>query len=398
MITRLAGRDVRFHPAILSHANFLTSRMNILRGAGAIAACLFPSAVLDAAPVPAPATALVVTSPQDYQVFQRQSKTQGTVLVEGKAEKAVAAEVRVGDGAWQAVKIDPQTHAFRAALPSAAGGWFPVRVRLKDRDTVVAESLIEHVGVGEVFIVAGQSNSANFGSGRQESTSGKFSSFDGSKWAVGNDPQRGGGGGGGSFMPAFGDAIIAKYNVPVAVACCGIGSTSVRNWLPAGEKMSLRPKSGTFIRPAGEGQWVCTGQAHDMLMKRVNALGKNGFRAVLWHQGESDSYQDPANDITGKDYRRMMELVIRSSRQKAAWEIPWITANVSYRSEGQPENPDLRAAQQSLWADGITLQGPDTDKLRREYRAGVHFNPKGLEAHGKLWAEKVSVWLDKVLR
>lgn len=396
MTTRLAGRDVRFHPAILTDSNFLPSRMHILRGAAAIAACLLPSAVLSAAPVPGPATALVVTSPQDYQVFQRQTRTQGTMLVEGKAEHAAAVEVRVGDGAWLAVKIDPRTHVFRVALPTAAGGWFPVQVRLTERGAVVVESRIEHVGVGEVFIVAGQSNSANFGAGRQESISGRFSSLDGAKWAIGNDPQRGGGGGGGSFMPAFGDAMVAKYNVPVAVACCGIGSTSVRNWLPAGEKMSLPPKSGTFIKPAGEGQWVCSGQAHEMLMKRVNALGQNGFRAVLWHQGESDSYQDPANDISGGDYRRMMELVIRASRQKAGWEIPWITANVSYRSEGQPENPDLRAAQQSLWADGVALQGPDTDKLRHESRAGVHFNPKGLEAHGKLWAEKVSAWLDKV--
>jgi hypothetical protein len=320
------------------------------------------------------------------------------VLVEGKAERAAAADVRVGDGPWHAVKIDPQTRAFRAVLPTAAGGWFLVQVRLKEGGAVVAESRIEHVGVGEVFIVAGQSNSANFGAGRQESTSGKFSSFDGNKWAIGNDPQRGGGGGGGSFMPAFGDAMVAKFNVPVAVACCGIGSTSVRNWLPAGEKMSLPPKSGTFIKPAGEGQWLCTGQAHEMLMKRVNALGRKGFRAILWHQGESDSYQDPANDITGKDYRAMMEKVIGRSRQMAGWEIPWITANVSYRSEGQPENPDLRAAQQSLWADGIALQGPDTDQLRREFRAGVHFNPKGLEAHGKLWTEKVSAWLDQELR
>ena len=28
--------------------------------------------------------------------------------------------------------------------------------------------------------------------------------------------------------------------------------------------------------------------------------------------------------------------------------------------------------------------------------AGVHFNAKGLQAHGRLWAEKVGAYLDKV--
>ena len=340
---------------------------------------------------------LEITSPQEHQVFQRRSKTQGVVVVAGRSGRGSGVACRVGDGAWIEAPIDPRTRAFEAQVPCSAGGWFPVQVRVTDNGDVAAESRIERVGVGEVFVVAGQSNSANFGSGRRQTASGRCASFDGTTWALGNDPQRGGGGGGGSFMPAFGDALVARYDVPVAVACCGIGSTSVRNWLPAGEAMPLPPKSGTFIKPAGEGRWVCTGQAHDMLSKRMQSLGGHGFRAVLWHQGESDSFQEPGHDITAADYRRMMELVIRTARQRAGWEVPWFTANVSYRSEGQPENAPLRAAQQSLWADGVALEGPDTDKLRREYRAGVHFNPQGLDAHGKLWAEKVSAWLDGVL-
>jgi hypothetical protein len=365
-----------------------------------VALALACGGMLPVAAAPAPAPALTVTSPRDYQVFQRRTATQGTVLVSGTAAQAqTVAEMRVGDGAWEDLPIDPQTRAFVKRVPHAAGGWFPVEVRLKNGDEVVAQARIEHVGVGEVFIVAGQSNSANFGAGRQESKSGRFSSFDGvAAWAPGNDPQRGGGGGGGSFMPAFGDALVARYDVPVAVACCGIGSTSVRNWLPAGETMTKPPKSGTFIKPDGEGRWVCTGQAHEMLMKRVKALGEHGFRAVLWHQGESDSFQAPENDISGDDYRRMMGRVIAASRERAGWNVPWLTAKVSYRSEGQPENPALRAAQQSLWDDGVAIAGPDTDTLRREHRAGVHFNPRGLEAHGTLWADKVSAWLDTILR
>lgn len=63
--------------------------------------------------------------------------------------------------------------------------------------------------------------------------------------------------------------------------------------------------------------------------------------------------------------------------------------------------PNPRAAQKKLWETGVALEGPDTDTLtgdnRDEGGKGIHFSPKGLRAHGKLWAEKVTVYLDKEL-
>ena len=40
------------------------------------------------------------------------------------------------------------------------------------------------------------------------------------------------------------------------------------------------------------------------------------------------------------------------------------------------------------------LTGDDRDKGGK----GIHFSPKGLAAHGKLWADKVGDWLDGVLK
>ncbi|HLK58969.1 MAG TPA: hypothetical protein VKU00_20515, partial [Chthonomonadaceae bacterium] len=60
-----------------------------------------------------------------------------------------------------------------------------------------------------------------------------------------------------------------------------------------------------------------------------------------------------------------------------------------------------RDAQKKLWDTGIALEGPDTDTLTGDNRdfdgKGIHFSPKGLHAHGRLWADKVSVYLDRVL-
>ena len=68
-------------------------------------------------------------------------------------------------------------------------------------------------------------------------------------------------------------------------------------------------------------------------MKRINQLGRGGFRALLWHQGESDSNQKPEHQITGDDYRRLLESVIRESRRAAGWEIPLVRRSSQLFSE-----------------------------------------------------------------
>jgi hypothetical protein len=47
------------------------------------------------------------------------------------------------------------------------------------------------VGVGEVFVVAGQSNSANHGAEKQVTKTKRVSAFDGTGWQLADDPQPG---------------------------------------------------------------------------------------------------------------------------------------------------------------------------------------------------------------
>jgi hypothetical protein len=354
---------------------------------------------------------LRLTSPLDYQVFQRRSRLQGSLRIRGVAEvdcdaiqlrltgKSLTAEL---PGNWQPLQFDPKSREFQGEFSTASGGWYRVEVQATRSGKVLGRSTVEHVGVGEVFVVAGQSNSSNHGSPRQQTVTGMVASFGGSKWVLANDPQPGGSGDGGSFMPAFGDALYKKYGVPIGVASVGVGATSVRQWLPKGERMSQRPTIDAYVKAVGPGQWESTGQRFDGLMQRIESLGPHGCRAVLWHQGESDAGQArsgyPASvQISGDQYCQFMEKLIRASRKRAGWEIPWLVAQATYHSEQDPADEEFRGSQRALWDSKIALEGPDTDALRKEYRAGVHFNAKGLQTHGRLWAEKVGVWLDKTL-
>ena len=57
---------------------------------------------------------------------------------------------------------------------------------------------------------------------------------------------------------------------------------------------------------------------------------------------------------------------------------------------------EFRTAQKSLSETGAAQPGPDTDTFTAEFRDGVHFNEKGLQAHGKLWAKCVIAHLDPI--
>jgi hypothetical protein len=127
----------------------------------------------------------------------------------------------------------------------------------------------------------------------------------------------------------------------------------------------------------------------------MKQLGPNGFRAVLWHQGESDFAMSP------DDYARKATALIRETQKAVGWEVPWFVAQTSYRSPEQTTTPNPRAGQKKLWESGVALEGPDTDTLTGDNRdggdKGIHFSPKGLQAHGKMWAQKVVAYLDKEL-
>jgi hypothetical protein len=263
----------------------------------------------------------------------------------------------------------------------------------------VAQTVVPRVGIGEVFVIAGQSNATNYGEEPQHPKSGMVVTFSGKEWRPADDPQPGvqDNSSKGSFIPAFGDELYEKLHVPIAVACVGHGSTSVRQWMPKGETFEKQPTMTRFVEPAGADRWKSTGQLFEGMVERVRQLGDHGFRALLWHQGESDAHQPAGHEISGEEYRSLMTRLILASRQQAGWAFPWFVAQVSYHTPDDTSTPEIRAAQAALWSAKIALEGPDTDQLtgsnRQNNGKGVHFSAQGLEAHGKLWAEKLAAWI-----
>jgi hypothetical protein len=361
---------------------------------------------------------IVLVSPLDFQVVQRLTRSEGTLIIAGSVLVATqglplpdklefrlsgsVAALGASPEQWQPLPFDDRVAAFRRELTLPAGGWYQLEVRALRQDAEVARTTVEHIGLGEVFVVAGQSNSANYGEKRQKTLSGRVAAFDGTRWQLADDPQPGAGGSRGSFMPAFGDALAERLGVPIGIVAMGIGSTSVREWLPAGTRLNrLPPRTGNVVT-VGPGQWEPAGKIFNRFTERMKQFGPHGFRAVLWHQGESDANQaDPGRTLPGSLYREYLEKLIRDSRREIGWDVPWFVAQVSYHNPRDASSSDIRAAQKALWDSSTALEGPDTDTLTGAMRdkngTGVHLSAEGLRAHGHLWAEKVGPWLERQL-
>lgn len=358
------------------------------------------------------AAELVIQSPRNFEVFQRDSMTAGAVRLHGRGNAEADAwqyrfiqNTKPGEGgvdSWRDFPSALQKDRFDFFVSVPPGGWYQLEIRGLKAGAVTASGLVEHVGVGEVFLVAGQSNAGNYGSERQHPESGMVSSFDGKTWSQGEDPQRGAGGDGGSFLPAFGDAMVARFHVPVGLVPIAVGGTSVREWLPEGIVFQQQTTTGKGVRPNADGLWESDGKLFSTLTSRLESLGSHGVRAVLWHQGESDAGQArsgyPAErQISGEQYTHFLSTLVKASREKSGWGVPWFTAQATYHSEADASDAEFREAQSKIWKMGVTMEGPDTDALRGEFRKGVHFNAAGLRKHGELWAQKVSAWLEKEL-
>ncbi len=354
--------------------------------------------------------ALTLSSPLDYQVVQRASREKGTLKVSGEiaesAGKVDLIETRIFSngkpGDWKRLDAKRESAKFSAMMEAPAGGWHQLEVRARSGENVLGVAVVEHLGVGEVFVVAGQSNSANHGEEKQISKSGMVSTFDGNRWRLSADPQPGASGGGGSFIPPFGDAIAEKFHVPVGIVATGVGATSVREWLPKGATFPNPPTLTGQVRQLDGGGWESKGNIYGSFTGRMSQCGTRGFRAVLWHQGESDANQaDSTRTLPGTLYREYLEKLIRDSRTAIGWEAPWFVAQVSYHIPGDEASPDIRAAQASLWKDGFANEGPDSDALKGNLREaggkGVHFSGPGLREHAARWVEKVAPWLEGLL-
>ncbi len=317
-----------------------------------------------------------LSHPTGHQVIQRGTSGSALVTLEGRFDttesistieaRAVARAGYAGTTTdWIAIDSSPTGGAFSSAI-RVEGGWYDIEVRALDGATPIGTHAVENVGVGEMFICAGQSNSANWGQVPLQASDSRVSMTNGTTWVPAKDPLPVANGphpdaptNSGSPWTPLGDALVDEYDVPVGFLSVGWGGTEVAEWLPGTDHYAR-------------------------LETALKTLGPNGARAVLWHQGEKDNRLDTPTAT----YADRLETIIATSRTAAdgaGYEIPWLVALTSYLAS-YGVDPAIIAGQQAVIdGDPFVFVGSHTDDLLSGYRFGSHFNAAGLVAHGEQW-------------
>ncbi len=319
--------------------------------------------------------------PKAHQVVQRTGTAPGEgfahVVVRGvlpsKADSA-AWEYRVvaladdsGRGSdWAAFNVIVEGPTFEGSVRVAAGGWNRLEVRCRANDQLVSAGSVEPIGVGEVFVVAGQSYATNCNDERFKVTDARSRvvAFDSAKetWAIAHDPQPApDGSDGGSIWPPLGDALAKEFRVPIGFANVAVGATSSMQWMP-------------------------DGNLHPRLVKTGKTLGR--FRAVLWQQGESDVLAK----TTLETYVANLKMIRETAAKTWGFEPPWLLAKSTLHPTvyNDPEGEGrIRSAIDELVKRPGFRAGPDTDTLKGENRGDSksrrHFSGIGQRRAAEMW-------------
>ena len=300
----------------------------------------------------------MIVSPQEYEVIQRSNGAAPVTVRLGEAASGPC-EVEVRDGEGKVLRQGSiaagQSEVTIAEVPE--GGWYSLVVTKGG-----AEAAAVPFGVGEVFMVAGQSNAGGNGDGFIPDESGKVSvkAYEGDEWLLVTqlderlhpEMRRG------SAWPILGELLATAWGVPIGFINIARGGSNTDQWQP---------------------------QNNDLYPRFPPVLKRYKVRAILWHQGESDAASGWPTEKT----RANMETLIRATWKDAGWEVPWYVAFVSFVPNLETEKMEAtRQAQREICEAGLAKPGPDTDfyidpDTMRHDR--LHFNQVGLRVHALLW-------------
>ncbi|CAH0995592.1 hypothetical protein EMA8858_01715 [Emticicia aquatica] len=338
-----------------------------------------------------------ITFPVSRIVFQRNNQNQANVTIAGSYFQQLdriemrAVPVNEGQGTetgWNDAQEFHNNGIFSGTM-LLTGGWYNIEVRGYSNGIVATTSTLERVGVGEVFIVAGQSNAqgdAVYSGGHIGATEDRVSTINYYEPLLNEDnlpfqfsqmanntkmsPY--------NYVPWFwaklGDRLVQRLNVPVLFYGASLGGISCDVWRRSVEGQDLRQEFPLFIKVPGM-------PYRSMKATLQHYVTRTGVRAILWQQGESDG------EYSSETYYNNLKTVIEKTRSDARkGDLAWVVA----RSSRNPLILNNVIAGQNFTIQRVpnVFAGPTTDEIvGANFRAdGIHFHNDGLNAAADFWS------------
>lgn len=328
-----------------------------------------------------------ITFPVERAVFQRNNANQATISIGGYYTQAVnrvearLVPVQAGQGQatdWTLLQSNPQGGVFNGTLVGR-GGWYTLEVRAFQGNVQIGRDVLNRVGIGEVFVIAGQSNAEgifNYGAPAPTDDRVNCTTFNNRSATTSAEPTDltfapitaegviGPRGRSAWYWGALGDLLVRKLNVPVLFFNVAWESMTVKLWFDS----SLgKPVDQPFI-----GTRLPLGMPYSNLkMVLTHYCSILGVRAILWQQGETDNFAR----VTATEYQRDMQGLIDTIRDDIGdfLYVPWVLARSSRMAGGVSQ--EIINGQNAVIATNFNrvYAGPLTDPIQATRPDGVHF-------------------------
>jgi hypothetical protein len=351
-----------------------------------------------------------VSFPTSRAVLQRNTSNQATIRVTGFYTTTVSRiEARLvardGQGTstdWRSVQDNPAGGTYAGDV-TGQGGWYNLEVRGMNGDQQVGNvTTVDRVGIGEVFVIAGQSNAQGIHQSAPNPRNDRVNcvNYRYPNEGFPNDPP----------FPTFslldnspdftiaprgmgswcwgqlGDLLVKRLNVPVMFFNAAFSGTAVRNW------QESAPDGGVAYGIINGEPYLARQPYINLKIALQFYANMLGVRAVLWHQGETDNLVNTEQSRYVND----LQFVINQTRQDYGRNVPWVVSRASYGDFIGGTDPGVIAAQnQVISGFQNVFAGPETDNIqiprsRPPLNDGLHFDFNGLIELANAWSNSLN--------
>ena len=328
---------------------------------------------------------LTIEYPTKHTIYQREGNSNIGVVTVAGSYKGNGKEIEASfhGGPWTTICTYPVGGKFTGSFACPVGQG-TLKIRIREMPTITAS--VEQVSVGDIYVIAGQSNAAGWAGIAYEPLDdlpyvpSMYRRNLSQKWQRLQHPTSASGNG--APWPLVMSYLSKEHNMPVGIITTAIGGAWLKQWLKSSNS-HYRGMIGT-VRKATRGS-----------MK---------VRAVLWFQGEADcnpsrKYAKISYNGSYDKYLSHLELMVADMHRDMKLDtvyvgqignVPHIIGNDEISTRRNIYY--IRKALQDSWENPLISPGPVTYDIALDSEdIHIHFNsPEEMIPLAQRWAAAIS--------